>query len=306
MQTDIGFYSGPGLKLVGRFSVPDQAATPASGLPAIVLCPGPSAGRDALLERVSDYLVKRGFATLSFMHRGIGESEGPRHRLIPLEQVEDIQNALTFIEQQPAVDSGRLGLWGAATGGGNVTYVGGIDRRVKCLVSVSGTGDSGRWLKAIRRYWEWLDLEAAIAADRRQRVLTGESALYAMQDVILHDPTTQKHAAAREAKGLLPARRYLSLESVEHLIAHRPETVVGYISPRAAMWICIRTDALVPSDESARLYALAGEPRELVSLEGLDHHDLYDGEGFELMMAHSHRWLDRHLAGAPNGELSVG
>jgi uncharacterized protein len=297
MQKDICFYSGPGLKLAGRYKAPDRSVTPESGAPGIVLCPGPSAGRDALLEKVSDYIVGRGFATLTFMHRGVGDSEGPRHRLIPLEQVEDIRCALTFMEQQPEVDAGRLGLWGAATGGGNVTYVSGIDPRVKCMVSVSGAGDCGRWLKAIRRYGEWVDLQAAIVADRRQRVLTGESALYALKDVIQHDPITKRHAAEREAKGLLPSRRELSLESVEHLIAHRPESVVAYISPRAAMWICIQADALVPSGESKHLYALAGEPKELVVLNGLEHHDLYDGAGFELMMSHSCRWLDRHLVG---------
>jgi len=301
MQKDACFYSGPGIKLVGRFNCPDKALTVPSGAPGIVLCSGPSAARDALVDRVSGYLAERGFAVLDFMHRGFGESQGPRHRLIPLEQVEDIQNALTFLAAQPEVDAARLGLWGAATGGGNATYVGGIDPRVKCLVSVSGAGDCGRWLKAIRRYWEWLDLQAAIAGDSRDRVLTGESALYEMKDVILHDPTTRKHAAAREANGLLPARRYLSLESVAHLISFQPETVAAAISPRAAMWICIETDALVPSDESKSLYAAAGEPKELVVLQGLDHHDLYAGVGFDTMMAHSSRWFARHLADGRDG-----
>lgn len=46
-----------------------------------------------------------------------------------------MQMALTFVDQHPAVDSDRIGLWAASYSGGNVLVVAAVDRRVKAVVS---------------------------------------------------------------------------------------------------------------------------------------------------------------------------
>ena len=132
--------------------------------------------------------MKKGYAVLRFDYRGFGQSEGPKHRLIPSEQVEDIRNAITCMQQQAEVDGERIGLWGPSSGGANVSYTTGIDPRVKCMVSVSGMGDMGRWLKTIRRYWEWREFLNTLEDDRKQRVRTGTSALMVTSKIVLLSP----------------------------------------------------------------------------------------------------------------------
>jgi hypothetical protein len=49
---------------------------------------------DSLMPAVSQWLNRIGLVALRFSYRGVGESEGPAYRLIPLEQVEDIRKPL--------------------------------------------------------------------------------------------------------------------------------------------------------------------------------------------------------------------
>ena len=82
--------------------------------------------------------AEAGFVALIFDYRGFGESEGPKWRLIPLEQADDIRNSLTWLETQSEVDTERLGLWGTSFGGAHVPYVMGMDSRVKAAVAQVG------------------------------------------------------------------------------------------------------------------------------------------------------------------------
>jgi len=61
----------------------------------------------AVAERLSD----EGFVTLRFDYRGLGEREGPPFRLIPLEQIEDIRNGLSYLGVRSEVDPERLAIW---------------------------------------------------------------------------------------------------------------------------------------------------------------------------------------------------
>jgi hypothetical protein len=297
MEKRVSFYSGPGLKLVAILENPAQRK---SRKPGIVLCNGPGGGKDGLVDQVSHWFARAGYMVLRFDYRGIGESEGLRNRLIPLEQVEDARNALTFLQQQDGVDPECLGLWGAATGGANVSYLSGVDNRVKCMVSVNGMGDLGRWFRTIRRYWEWLEFIKRLEADRVNRVKTGKSELVETREIITRDPATQHYVEA--AQKLLPKRTayksYLTLESAEAMMAFKPELVVGRIAPRASMWICASLDTLVPNEQSITMYENAQEPKNLLIIEAEaedQHHALYSGKPFEQMMTASTDWFDAYL-----------
>jgi len=304
-EKEVHFYSGPGLKLKGILSIPVSSNEGTKKYPAVVLCQGPGGYNnpdimemDPLMPPVSTWLCGQGYVTLRFYYRGVGPSEGPAYRLIPLEQVEDIRNAVTFLEQQKAVDTARIGLFGLATGGANVSYTAAVDKRVKCMVSVNGMGDLGRWMREIRRYWEWLDFNKAVEQDRVKRVLTGSSRLLDMSKVIVAAPKTGLHRSEMEEKHpemTKKNRMLLSLESAEAITAFCPEKTVHRISPRAAMWICAEHDTLLPIDHSRTMYEHAGEPKKLVVVQDEDHHSLYFKEGFEKVMIHTTKWFNDHL-----------
>lgn len=295
MRKGVCFYSGPGLKLAGVVEKPKYAEVRS---PGIVLCNGPGGGKDGLLvEQVALWLTKARYVVLRFDYRGIGDSEGPQNRLIPLEQVEDIQNAVTFLQQQTGVDPGRIGLWGAATGGAEVSYVAGIDSRIKCMVSVNGMGDMGRWFRTIRRYWEWQEFLKKLDADRINRVITGSSEKVEPREIITRDPASQQYLDEKQKRfpQQTPAKWLMSLESAEAMMKFRPESVVANIAPRAAMWIYSGADTLVPPDQSHTMFENAREPKKEIVFNGMEHHGLYEAEGFKTVMSASTDWFNTYL-----------
>jgi hypothetical protein len=296
-EKKVEFFTGQGLRLAAIMEVPYDVPSGTSQLPGVVLCQGPGGAKGGVLTDVSRRLNEAGFAVLYFDYRGFGESEGRPRIIIPMEQVEDIRCALTWLEQQPEVDPERLGLWGAATGGSHASYVAGIDNRVKCMVSVSGMGDCGRWLRTMRPYWQWRAMLKSLDEDRVRRVLTGKSQWVDRSEVMVPTPAMEEFASKLRERWpqFGKSTEQWSLESADALINYRPEEVVNAIAPRAAMWIHASEDTRVPIEEAQSLYAKAGEPKRLVVFQDLEHHDLYLGEGFEKMIGATIDWFSEHL-----------
>jgi dipeptidyl aminopeptidase/acylaminoacyl peptidase len=294
LENRVFFYSGSGLRLAAILETPDSTK---NKYPGIVLCQGPGGVKEVLVDRVSHYLAKAGYAALRFDYRGVGESEGIKNRLIPMEQVEDVRNAITWLQQQPGVDPSRIGLWGAATGGANVSYVSAFDRRVRCMVSVNGMGDIGAWFRGNRRYWEWLEFLKRLDNDRMKRVKSGESELVETSEIFMRDPASERFASEmlKQYPQMRGKKSLLSLESAEALMDFKPVNVVDRISPRAAMWICAGLDTLLPIEQSIMMYEKAGEPKDLLIIENAEHHALYSGEFFERVMSASVDWFDSYL-----------
>ena len=104
----ISFFS-EGSRLIGNLFMP-SGIEPGEKRPGIVLCHGFTGVRQLMLPDYARLFAEAGFIALIFDYRGFGESEGPKWRLIPLEQVDDIRNALTWLATQPEVDTQRMGL----------------------------------------------------------------------------------------------------------------------------------------------------------------------------------------------------
>jgi len=68
--------------------------------------------------------------------------EGIRELVDPIDQTEDIVNAISFIEGEPGVDPNRIGLWGSSYSGGHTIWVAAHDPRVKAITSQVGSMDS--------------------------------------------------------------------------------------------------------------------------------------------------------------------
>ena len=292
MEKRVTFYS-EGFQLAGVLWLPDDRR-PAQRRPGIVLCQGFGGIKDALLPDVARRLVQAGYVALTFDYRYFGESEGePRWRVLPLSQVQDIRNAITFLGEQRDVDADAIGLYGTSFGGANVSYTAALDRRVRCTVSTVGIGDGERWLRGLRPHWAWRELLARAAEDRRRRVTIGKSEHVGALEIMAPDPATQRFwdKTTPKALELFPHMgTRITLESVEAVIEFKPEHVVDLIAPRPILWIHAEEDMLVPAEESQRMYDLAREPKKLVMLKGLGHWDVYRGAGLEAVAAAAIAW----------------
>ena len=292
MKKPITFYS-EGAKLVGDLYCP-EGVKPGAHRAGIVLCHGYTGVKDLYLPDNARVLNEAGYVAMAFDYKGWGDSEGTRSRLAPYSRVADVQAALTFLGAQPEVDGDRLGIYGTSYGGATVVWVGAIDPRVKCVVSVVGIGNGTRWMRSVRRPDEWHDLLERAAQDRVKRALEGASQMVKREEILLPDRQSAELAAAARrnnpaAVGEIP------LEYIDDTAQFNPEWVVDRIAPRPILFITTDDDRLVPPEESIQLHARAGEPKKLVVLHGFGHYQVYQEPAFSQVMGETVAWYRQHL-----------
>ena len=290
-------FCGGGVKLAGVLHLPDDAAAPA---PGIVLCQGYTGTKEMFLPILAAAYADAGLVSLIFDYRGWGESEGERYRLFPLEQAEDIGNALTFLGAQDGVDPERLGLYGTSFGGANAVHVAAGDQRVKCTVASLAIGNGRRWLRSLRRLWEWNEFVALLKQDHHAVVEGRASRRIKAFEAVPPDPPMRALMTAAAEGGLFAEEEpEITLESVAAIMEFAPEQVVGRIAPRPALFIHAGNDTLVSPEESQSLYARAREPKQLLILPGVTHVDFYLGDALEQVTSVSRDWFVRHLLPRP-------
>ena len=293
MKQPVTFYS-EGCKLSGDLYLPDGLRLQERRA-GIVLCHGYTGVKDLYLPDNAHVLNAAGYVALTFDYKGWGASEGPRSRLAPYSRVADVQAALTFLGLQPNVDAARLGIYGTSYGGATVVWVGAVDPRVKCIVSVVGVGNGRRWMRSVRRPDEWHDLLDRAKADREKRVGDGRSEMVDRSQILLPDRQSAELAAvARRANPA--AVNELPLEFIDDTLGFHPEWVVDRIAPRPILFITTDGDRLVPPEESEALFARAGEPKKLVVLRGFGHYEVYAEPAFARVMAETTAWFGTYLA----------
>ncbi len=144
----------------GRLFLPAGARMDAKAA-AVVLAPGEGATAETL-DAYAAALAQEGIVALSIDYRGWGRSGGHiylgervdtydkmrfseqtpelvirRGRIDPEHQVQDLRNAITFLQAAPNVDRARIGILGVGLGGGHVISVMGMDARPKVGVAVT-------------------------------------------------------------------------------------------------------------------------------------------------------------------------
>ncbi len=265
------FYSD-GVLMEGLLQMPDEVP-PQRRLPVVLLCSGFQGLKELIPAKLWGPFTAAGYACFAFDYRGFGTSDGERGRVLPHEQVEDVRNAITLLQQQPELDPERIGLLGWGLGGGIVVQAGAADLRVRAVACLNGVGDAGRAVRDSRPYADWLAMQDRLNADRAGRVLTGRSQLVSPWEGVFLDPTTRANVnedmyGNHERFGI-----EVSLQSAEAYYAFRPELVVDRISPRPLLIVHGGRNALHPIDEARSLFARAGEPKELIEIAEGQHLD---------------------------------
>jgi dienelactone hydrolase len=260
MEHKVSFYSG-GYKIAALLFVPDDLKQ-GEKRGSIVICHGYCGWKERHSPQTAIRLNEGGYVALAFDYRGFGESEGPRWRLMPMEQVEDIRNAVTYLQTRPEVDPGKIGIWGGSFGGANVVYAAALDERVKCTLSRQGFGDGATWLNKLRRHYEWLDWLKELEEDRKERVLTGKSRAVHPLEIMIPPPESEEAWAESYKRYPERANIRIPLECAEAILEFKPEEVVHKISPRPILFISNSGDPLTPVSEQKSMYDKAKEPKK--------------------------------------------
>jgi pimeloyl-ACP methyl ester carboxylesterase len=274
-ERQISFYS-EGQKLDGTIYLPDDYQ-PGEKRPAIIPNSGYQGFNEFYPRLFARNLTAAGYVCLGFDYRGFAQSEGQQGRVILDEQVEDIRNAITFLQIQEEVDPEQIGLIGWGMGASNVVRVAASDDRVKAVAALNGFFNGERWLKSIHSYVDWTNIKKMIAEDRILRVTTGASKY---EDTFIHyplDPATNDYVQ-KELAPLSPFGKQTQLQFTDSIIGMNAEKVVGDLT--CPLFIAHGRDNLLhPFEESQSLFESANEPKQLYVIDGKHNDFMYHEHG---------------------------
>lgn len=300
---EIFFYTSHGLKIAGDIYLPDSYK--ANKLfPAIVLCQGLSGLRQKVLPHVATAFSEKGFITLTFNYRGCGDSEGDPTRLFPLERVEDVLHAITFLQNYQGVDPERIGLYGTSYGASVGLYAAALHQKVKCAVAVSGAVDGEDFMRSLRTNEQWLSFKERLNLDRIKRTTTGQSELCAINEIVPFSENfwqKYKQLLNKNDSESIPAATnnsmaMFSLESAEAMTHFNVSSVVDQLSPRPIMIIHGEIDDVIAIEDVLKVYNHIHSIKDFVCLTHQDHIDLDNGAGLARQISYSLNWFNLYLA----------
>ena len=264
MPEDVTFQSD-GLKLAGVVHTPTDLAA-GERRPAFLVLHGFGGSKEGGGATVpSELLAEWGYVTMRFDFRGCGASEGEHGRVICLEQVEDTQNAITYMAGRPDVDPDRIALVGSSFGAAVAVYTGGIDSRVAAVISSGGWGDGERKFRGQHPTAEaWAKFTSMLEEGRRVRQETGRSLMVPRYDIVPIPEHLRGNLTAAAIEEF-PA------ETAQSMFDFRADDVVGKIAPRPLLLLHAARDSVTPTEQSVEMFKRAGQPTDLHLLSDVDH-----------------------------------
>ncbi|MFI4986006.1 MAG: alpha/beta hydrolase [Alphaproteobacteria bacterium] len=280
---DVAFFSGPGLRIAGRFYLPARGRDRRAG---IVFCHGFGGTKEGTPPGLSRLLAQHGYTVLTFDYRGFGESDGPRGRLVQTEQIEDTVHAIEYLAQQATIDPGKIGIYGTSFGGGIALLAAKRSERPRAAFITVPVTSGSHWLKSMNRWYEYRELKARAMQAIAKKAVSGEMEMVDRFDIMVPDPLTRAR---------YPDRVPFALETFYHVAHYEPLAEAQDIHFPVGI-IAIRDDQLVPVEQATMLYDRLRGPKLLRLLAEGSHFSVYD-ELLPTVAKEAIEWFDKHLEG---------
>ena len=221
-----------GISVSGRLYLPDGN----SRHPAVCVCHGipsgkPSDSDDGGYQLLAERICQEGFAVLIFNFRGAGDSGG---NLDMLGWTRDLTAAIDYLWDLPGVDRSHLALLGFSGGAAVSVYVAARDKRVASV--------------------------AACACPAEFSFFNDASEPQQIVDYFRSIGTIRDADFPRSAEEWFNGFSLVS-----------PIKYVDGITPRPLLLVHGNKDETVNISHAHRLYEKAGEPKQLVIIEGAGH-----------------------------------
>ncbi|PMY53110.1 MULTISPECIES: alpha/beta hydrolase [Pseudomonas] len=295
-RTDIAFEAEGGVTLRGWLYIPTGGTAPS---PAITMAHGYAGVKEHGLEPFAEKFASNGFVVLLHDHRNFGASEGtPRQDIDPWSQIADWRRAISFLEDQDAVDAKRIGLWGTSYSGGHALVLGATERRLRAVVAqvptISGFEQGLRRIPpdAVAA------IEEAFTADERAQA-RGEPPR--RQAIVSADPAVPASYRTKEAIEfyLQPVpdgawENNVTVRSTRAARMYEPGTWIARVSPTPLLMIVALQDTITLTDLELAAYERAVEPKRLVTIPG-GHFDTYITR-FDQSSTAALDWFKEHLS----------
>lgn len=283
MQTSVRFPSD-GIELAGALHVPDNLAG-GERRPAVIMMHGFGANKSGGPEWICRQFESWGYVALRFDYRGCGDSGGERGRVVPLEEVADARNALSYLAARPEVDPARIALCGSSLGAGVAVHAAAVDERVAAVILENGLGNGERVIRSMHTPESFAKFLQMMADGIRHRETTGTPMMVHRFDIFEMPKDLQKNLTSNNSLMQFTA------ETAVGFFTFRPEEMIAKIAPRPTLILHSARDRVCNLDEAFNLMRRALPPTELHLIDGVDHFMFVDSDprvGFILR-----NWLDR-------------
>ena len=281
---DVAFNSN-GLMLAGTLHLPPGYSA-GERRPAIVILHGFGGHKDGPQQQwSSNQYAEWGYVVMRFDFRGHGGSEGERGWVLPLEQVEDVKAAVTYMATREEVDPDRIGLSGTSFGGAVGCYAAGTDKRIAAMISQGGWGDGEKITKIQHPPPDkWARFEAMIEKGKEMKA-RGETLMVPRYDIV---PVPDRLRKSIDGPSIMEFPVDTAIAKLEF----KARDVIGNFSPRPLLLIHAANDSVTPSQGSLDLFEGADKATtELHMINGVDH--FMFGENNPRVITLIHDWLER-------------
>lgn len=229
-----------------------------------------------------------GITALTYDPRGIGLSDGiPRNDINPFRDVDDISDALFFLNSSSSVDPRRgVGLWGMSLGATVAMVAAALDPRVRFVVAVCPGTEPTHNMEKLR------PLLAKATKDRESRIKGNEPFYVPMLDKNGQNPAGFHPGFEREAiMRLLHAHDETNPLRASLAPNHVNRTTVGsyrnllmwdmrhmwqYLT-QPVLFVVPENDQLIGVDKQVQHFEKLTVPKRLHIQEGAAHMDILEG-----------------------------
>ena len=250
MRTKVVTLEVDGLNIVGQFYLPAGKMP----YPTVCVCHGIPAGIPAPNDRgyamSAEQICRQGFAVLIFNFRGTGDSSG---NLDILGWTRDLKAAIDYLCTLPEMDKSRLSLLGFSGGAAVSVYVASQDKRVSSVVSCAGPAKFTFFTQV----------------DEPQSLIDHFRSIGAIRD------DDFPHSAEEWLGGFKLVN---------------PIDYVAGIAPRPLLLVHGSEDETVEVSHAYKLYARAGEPKQLIIVDGAGHRLRQNDRAMAIVLD----WLKSH------------
>lgn len=280
----VSFLRSNNIVLVGNLFLPKDFDT-TKKYPAILSIHPAGSVKEQSAGLYAFRLAENGFVTLAFDAAYAGESGGTPHwSEAPYERVEDIRYAVDYLVTLPFVDECRIGALGLCAGGGYVIATAPTERRLRAVAGVSaadiGAANREGWLRS-RSVADQIKLLEDVAAQRTREARGAEL----MKVYMCPEPTAETAPSFREGYDYYRTPRAWHPRA-DNLYLRRSQATKMAFSAIENISLLTQPVLLVVGEkadsewQTERIYkALPGDDKEIYTIPGYSHIDLYDKAG---------------------------
>jgi pimeloyl-ACP methyl ester carboxylesterase len=256
-------FQSDGLRLSGAVHLPaDQRCGERRA--AIVMMHGFGANKNGGPEWVCRQFAAWGYVALRFDFRGCGESEGPRGRVIPTEEVADALSAVAYMAARGDVEPEAVALCGSSLGGGVAVQAAGIDTRVAAVIVENGVANGERMMRGMHTAQSWRKFRALLDETAREPAAASKKMIHRF-DMFEMPKALQVNLQSNDSL------MHFTADTALGFFTFRPEEFAAAIAPRPLLILHSARDSVTQYEEAFSLVRHAKPPVELHLLDGTDH-----------------------------------